>query len=73
VCNLLDDVLIFSETFEDHLKHVDAVLSTVMKEAIAKMFHAHDQTLSKFTFGFSELKWMGYIVGRGERKPSPEN
>ena len=65
VCNLLDDVLIFSETFEDHLKHVDAVL-TVMEQA--KIF----LNLSKCTFGFAELKWMGHILGRGERKPSPE-
>jgi len=65
VCNLLDDVLIFSETFEEHLKHVEAVL-TVMEDA--KVF----LNLSKCTFGFSELKWMGHILGRGERKPSPE-
>ena len=65
VCNLLDDVLIFSETFEEHLQHVDAVL-TVMENA--KVF----LNLSKCTFGFSELKWMGHILGRGERKPSPE-
>ena len=65
MCNLLDDVLIFSETFEDHLKHVVAVL-TVMEKA--KVF----LNLSKCTFGFSELKWMGHILGRGERKPSPE-
>ena len=46
VCNLLDDVLIFSETFEDHLTHVDAVL-TVMEKA--KVF----LNSSKCTFGLS--------------------
>jgi transposase InsO family protein len=65
VCNLLDDVLIFSETFDDHVKHVATILEVMEK---AKIF----LNLSKCTFGFEELKWMGHIIGRGTRKPSPE-
>ena len=64
-CNLIDDVLIHSKTFEEHIEHVKAVLAT-MKQA--RIF----LNLKKCMFGYKELKWMGHILGGGTRKPCPD-
>ena len=65
VANLLDDLLIFSETWESHMEHLTRVL---------RRLEQHDLycNLSKCTFGFFETTYLGNIVGSGKRRPDPD-
>jgi hypothetical protein len=63
--NLLDDILIYSETFEEHLTNLRAVLTT-LNEA---NFYLN---LAKCKFFEPRLLYLGNIVGSGERKPDPD-
>jgi transposase InsO family protein len=60
----LDDICIFSNNLEDHLTHVDQVLSTL---------EAHDiyLGLDKSAFGLSEMDFLGHVVGQGGIRPDP--
>ena len=53
----LDDILIFSESPEEHAKHLDAVLSLLEENN----FYAK---LTKCEFNQPEVKYLGHIVGR---------
>ena len=65
VANLLDDLLIFSETWESHLDHLRRVL-----ERLASFNFVCN--LAKCTFGFQETAYLGNIVGNGQRRPDPD-
>ena len=62
---LLDDVIIFSETWEEHIKHLDQIFS-ILKEAglTAKP--------RKCNFGMCEVNYLGHTVGGGVVRPEPE-
>lgn len=50
-----DDILIYSKTWEEHLKHIDIVLRILERESLyAKM--------SKCSFGMIELLYLGHII-----------
>ena len=51
----LDDILIYSKTWEEHLKHVRATLEILRKN---KLF----AKLSKCTFGVREVDYLGFIL-----------
>jgi hypothetical protein len=57
----LDDILIFSKSREDLVKHVKQVLDVLRKE---KLF----LNMSKGEFGKTSLIYLGHIVGGGELK-----
>jgi hypothetical protein len=60
----LDDILIFSRRWEDHIKHVKTVFELLKKEKLyIKM--------SKCEFGKTSLVYLGYIVGNGQLKIDP--
>ena len=61
----IDDIVIYSNTFEEHLQHVEEVLRR-LKEAnlIIK--------LEKCTFNQKEVKLLGHIVGRNGIRTDPE-
>jgi len=59
----LDDILIFSKTWEEHLKHVKQTLDVLKRE---KMY-----VISKCEFGKTSLNYLGHIVGGGELKIDP--
>ena len=60
----LDDILFFSKTWEDHVKHVKRTLDVLKRENIYVK-------LSKCEFGKTYLNYLGYIVGGGELKIDP--
>jgi hypothetical protein len=60
----LDDILIFSKSREEHVKHVKQVLDVLKKE---KLF----LKMSKCEFGKTSLIYLGHIVGGGELKIDP--
>ena len=51
----LDDILIFSRTWEDHLQHIEEVLSTLRH-------HKLYVNLERCSFGMKEIQYLGYIV-----------
>ena len=53
----LDDLLVFSRTPEEHISHLEAVLSILQQQG----FKAK---LSKCAFNKPELKFLGHTVGR---------
>ncbi|GET58360.1 hypothetical protein GLOIN_2v1765994 [Rhizophagus irregularis DAOM 181602=DAOM 197198] len=60
----IDDIMIYSENFEDHLKHIKLVLEK-LKEASLIL------KLKKCIFGKTEIEFLGHVVGKNGLKPSP--
>jgi hypothetical protein len=51
----LDDILIFSRTWEEHMRHIQQVLSTLWQ-------HKFYANLEKCSFGMNRVQYLGYIV-----------
>jgi hypothetical protein len=60
----LDDILIFSETWDEHVRHVKKVLDTFQRKNLYVK-------LSKCGFGKIALVYLGHIVGEGKLKIDP--
>lgn len=61
----LDDVVIFSESFEEHLKRLRMVLEAIRSaELTLKPQKCH--------FGYEELKFLGHVVSADGVRPDPE-
>jgi len=60
----LDDILIFSESPEEHLVHLELVLKKLRS-------HKLYAQLPKCDFGLSELKFVGHVIGDFGVKPDP--
>ena len=58
----LDDLIIFSTTWEDHLTHLRAVLSRLQELGLTTK-------PSKCQFGMTECTYLGHVVGNGVVKP----
>jgi hypothetical protein len=52
----LDDILIFNRTWEEHMRHIQQVLSTMRH-------HKLYANLKKCSFGMNKVQYLGYIVG----------
>eukprot|EP00884_Botryococcus_braunii_P010957 jgi/Botrbrau1/19863/Bobra.0510s0001.1 len=62
----LDDIYIFSETWENHVMHLDVVFGKLFDNGIKLK-------LPKCIFGAPHIKALGHIVGNGEMRPDPQN
>jgi hypothetical protein len=51
-----DDLLIYSKTWEEHLRHVDQILSIMEEQSLYSKE-------SKCEFGMSEVLYLGHIIG----------
>ena len=60
----LDDILIFSKSWDEHVKHIQKVLDALRKEKLYLK-------MSKCEFGKTSLIYLGYIVGNGELRIDP--
>jgi hypothetical protein len=60
----MDDILIFSKTREEHLRHLDEVLATLEKEALYCK-------LPKCTFLAKEINYLGHIIDEHGLRPDP--
>jgi hypothetical protein len=60
----LDDILVFSDTPQQHMEHLRTVLE-ILKE---NQFYAKP---TKCHFGMKEVKFLGHIVGSGGIRPDP--
>ncbi|GFV88298.1 retrovirus-related Pol polyprotein from transposon 17.6 [Trichonephila clavipes] len=59
----LDDIAIFSETWEEHLKHLKEILERLKKANLTIK-------PSKCKFAQREVQYLGHVVGRGKRSPA---
>ena len=60
----IDDIIIYSATYADHLKHISAVLDRLQAYGL----HAR---ISKSEFAAPSLLYLGYVVTRDGLKPNP--
>jgi hypothetical protein len=51
-----DDLLIYSRTWEDHLRHVDEILNIMEEQSL----YAKE---AKCEFGLTEILYLGHIIG----------
>src|SRR5664279_2095115 len=58
----LDDIIIFSMSWEDHKRHVADVLERIKKAGLTL-------NLSKSEFAVAEVDYLGYHIGRGRVQP----
>ena len=65
VASYFDDILIFSDSWEEHLKHIDSTL-----EALSKAHFTVKPT--KCILGSREINFLGHIVSQGIIKPDPQ-
>ena len=65
VLAFLDDILVYSKTPEEHLEHLRAVLERLREYRLFAK-------LKKCDFNKSELRYLGYIIGRDGLKSDPE-
>ena len=64
-CAYLDDILIFSETAEEHEKHIEEVFRRLRE-------HKRKLKLPKCTFFQTKTEYLGFQIGTAEMKPNPE-
>jgi hypothetical protein len=61
----LDDVIIFSKTFEEHIQHVEEVMKRI-RDANLRL------KAEKCYFAAKVLQFLGHVVGKDGVKPNPE-
>jgi hypothetical protein len=64
VVNLLDDILVYSNSLEEHVQHLEQVLERLEQ-------HQLYAKLSKCEFAKSELEFVGFTVSADGLKPTP--
>lgn len=62
----IDDILIFSKTFEEHLEHIDSLLKAVQKEG----FKLKQE---KCSFAKRSVKYLGHIIEKNKIRPLNDN
>ena len=64
VINYIDDILIFTETWEEHLRVLQEVLRRILQAGLTAR-------PSKCFVAFETLEFLGHVVGKGQLKPRP--
>jgi hypothetical protein len=65
VLNYVDDILVYSKTYEEHLGHLDAVLGKLTKAGFTI-------NLDKCVFGKQEIKFLGHVISDKQVRVDPE-
>lgn len=60
----LDDILVYSSTWEEHMSHFTWVLETLKKHQLL-------ENIKKCEFAQQSLLYLGYLIGGGELKIDP--
>lgn len=64
--NYIDDIIVFSKTFEDHVDHIECLLQAILKEGFRLK-------LLKCNFAKSNVKYLGHIVENNLTRPIFDN
>lgn len=66
VVNYIDDILIFSDTYENHLKHVNLTLKALCSEGFKLNFE-------KCKFAQNKVMYLGHLIGENFVQPVKDN
>ncbi|GFW31062.1 hypothetical protein TNCV_4523311 [Trichonephila clavipes] len=61
----IDDVAVFSETWSDHMQHLEGVFKTLRAVGLTV-------NIEKCDFRKSQVKFLGHLVGSGKHAPDPQ-
>lgn len=64
--NYIDDIIIFSKSFEEHIEHLQKLLQAIYEEGFRLKF-------VKCSFAESEVKYLGHIISKNTVRPTTEN
>lgn len=64
--NYIDDILIFSKSFTEHIEHLTKLFEAIKKEGFRLKF-------SKCTFAADEVKYLGHIIKHNTVRPINDN
>ena len=64
--NYIDDILIFSKTFSDHVRHLTQLFQAIKNEGLRLKF-------SKCTFAADSVKYLGHIIQNNSVSPLKDN
>ena len=64
--NYIDDILIYSKTFEEHLEHIQLMFTAIRKEGFKLK-------LKKCNFAKHSVKFLGHILENGKIQPIKDN
>jgi hypothetical protein len=62
VDSFVDDLIVFSNSFEEHIDHIDRVFRRLEKAGL-------NVNRKKCIFAADEVKFLGFVVGNGQIKP----
>jgi hypothetical protein len=63
--NYVDDILIYSKTYQDHLEHLDVVLSKLTGAGFTI-------NVTKCKFGQPEVRFLGHVINENGVAPDPD-
>lgn len=66
VVNYIDDILVFSKTFAEHIEHLTQLLEAIMSEGFRLKF-------SKCVFARNWVKYLGHIIQNNSIRPLKDN
>ncbi|GFS62514.1 enzymatic polyprotein [Trichonephila inaurata madagascariensis] len=61
----IDDIAVFSETWSDHMQHLEDVFKTLREVGLTV-------NLEKCDFEKSQVKFLSHVVGSGKHAPDPQ-
>lgn len=64
--NFIDDILVFSKTFGEHIRHLSLLLEAILKEGFRLKF-------SKCNFAQDSVKYLGHIIKNNTVTPLKDN
>ncbi len=64
--NYLDDILVFSRSFKDHIKHIQLLISAIYEEGFRFNFQ-------KCSFATQSIQYLGHIIGPDSIRPLDDN
>ncbi len=65
-CHYIDDIIIFSKSFAEHVQHIEQVLQAIIKEGFKLKF-------VKCNFATQSVKYLGHIISKNSVRPLSDN
>lgn len=65
-CNYIDDILVWSSSFEEHLKHIQQLMTAIQLEGLKLKF-------MKCSFAQRCIKYLGHLIKPGKVSPVNDN
>ncbi len=66
VSNYIDDILIFSRTFDEHIEHLELLAQAILREGFRLKF-------TKCSFATNSVQYLGHVISKNSVKPVNNN